>query len=109
MTVINASCLYPDRERPFVIEYLSDGTPCIVGSIAAEASTTEESLFVYSKHGGHTKKHPHSEPGKVLYEIHTGDFVLAYVPDLANDCLYIYSFYISLIGPILATGIPAVL
>ena len=110
MTIINASCFYPDRQRPFPIKHLSDGTPCIVGASRVETTEKAESVFVFKKTGGLTKTYPYFAPNKadqVLYEIHTGDFVGVYAYDPELDCLLIYSFYISVIGPVLATGIPA--
>lgn len=109
MVVINTNCLYPDQQHPFSVKHLPDGTPCIVGSAEPKASTTGESVFVFRKTGGLAKTHPYLEVSKVLYEINTGDFVLVYSFDPETECLLVNSFYISVIGPFLATGIPAIL
>lgn len=107
MTIINASAMYPMQNRCFAVRHTSDGTPCIIGSAYSHASTTENTLFVFSSEGGRTKTHPLPETGKCLYEIHPGDFVGVYEVDNKNELLFMYCFSISRVTPNIAVGTPA--
>lgn len=107
MTVVNASCLFPDRMRLFPIRKLPDGTPCIIGTPPDQPAPDGSKLVVYSPTGGHTTLHPGSQPYEAYYEIHLGDFVGIIEYSADKEFLMVYSYHIQFIHGNLAHGVPA--
>lgn len=100
--------MHPDRNRLFPIRYLTDGKPCIVGTIPGEPDENGTAISVYSAEDETlAPMYPTPDDKNVWYEIKLGDFVIVY--DYCSDIadLIIYSYQIQFISNDLAHGVPA--
>lgn len=98
--------LIPRGSRLFPLRYLTDGSPCIVGTIPGEPDENGTAISVYMAEDGElAPMYPTPAGDDVWYEIRLGDYVVVYEYDFYDADIYICSYQIQDISNDFARGV----
>ena len=99
--------LIPRGSRLFPLRYLTDGSPCIVGTIPGEPDENGTAISVYLAEDGElAPMYPTPDGEDVWYEIKLGDYVVVYEYCCQDADVYICSYQIQYISDDCVHGVP---
>lgn len=98
------------ENRIFVLRFLNNGQPCLIGNSKKHMEENDESfIVVFDPDGNRRNYHSLPELGKCLYEIHTSDFIGIFEYDNINDILLVNTYKVMRITDKLAYCVHCIL